>query len=84
MSDVDNQSYEKLASANSEFSIDEFTDIVNNNADIDKLRERATPRSTKTLSDAKKNRIKAMKASGYTNSQIAEQLGISTSTVSKY
>ena len=35
MSDVDNQSYEKLASANSEFSIDEFTDIVNNNA-VDK------------------------------------------------
>lgn len=55
-----------------------------NNTDLDTVRQRATPRSTTTLSTAKQNRISAMKASGYTTAEIAEQLGISTSTVSKY
>lgn len=53
------------------------------NADIDRLRELATPRATTQLSQAKINRIKAMSAS-YTNAQIAEKLGIPPSTVSKY
>lgn len=53
------------------------------NTDIDKLRERATPRSTKELSSAKINQIKALSAS-YTTSQIAEKLNIPPSTVSKY
>lgn len=55
-----------------------------NNADADNLRQRATPRSSTTLSAAKINRIKAMNASNYSLSQIANALGISTSTVSKY
>ena len=55
-----------------------------NHADIDKLRERATPRAKTTLSTAKINRISAMKASGYTTAQIAKALGISSSTVTKY
>lgn len=55
-----------------------------NNTDIDKLRERAMPRNTNTLSDAKINRIKAMSNSNYTNEQIAKALGISPSAVSKY
>lgn len=54
-----------------------------NNTDVDNLRERATPRATKGLTTAKINRIKAMSAS-YTLQQIADKLGISTSTVSKY
>ena len=53
------------------------------NADIDRLRELATPRSTVMLSNAKVLKIKAMSAS-YTTAEIAEKLGISTSTVSKY
>lgn len=53
-------------------------------ADLDKLREYATPSSTKTLSDSKKARIQSMKASGYTNAEIGEALGVSASTVSKY
>ena len=54
-----------------------------NNTDVDNLRERATPRATKDLTTAKINRIKAMSAS-YTIQQIADKLGVSTSTVSKY
>lgn len=60
-----------------------LTQILNN-ADIDSLRQRATPRATTTLSTAKQNKIVSMSASGYSTSEIAEALGISTSTVSKY
>ncbi len=55
------------------------------NADIDELRQRATPRNSTTISVAKANRIKSMSATGnYTIAEIAEQLGLSTSTVKKY
>lgn len=53
-------------------------------ADIDNLRQRATPRANNELSNGKIALIKARAASGYTNAQIAESLGISASTVSKY
>lgn len=53
-------------------------------ADIDNLRQRATPRASNELSNSKIALIKARAASGYTNAQIAESLGISASTVSKY
>ena len=55
-----------------------------NNTDTAALRERATPRSKTTLSTAKVNRVKALSASNYTLSEIANMLGVSTSTVSKY
>lgn len=48
------------------------------------VRERATPRRTTQLSDARVSRIKAMANSGHTNAEIAEAFGISTSAVSKY
>lgn len=54
-----------------------------NNTDTAKLRERATPRTTTTLSSAKISKIKAMSASN-TIAEIAEALNIPTSTVSKY
>ena len=54
------------------------------NVDIDSLRQRATPRSTTTLSGAKQAKIASMNASGYSTSEIAEALGVSTSTVSNY
>ena len=55
------------------------------NADIDELRQRATPRQTTTVSATSANRIKSMSASGnYTIAQIADQLGLSTTTVQKY
>ena len=55
-----------------------------NNTDVDNLRERATPRTTTTLTPAKINRIKSLSASNYTLSEIAKKLGVSTTTVSKY
>ena len=55
------------------------------NADIDELRQRATPRDSKTISTAKATRIRNMSATGnYTIAEIANQLGLSTSTVQKY
>lgn len=51
--------------------------------DQDALRERALPKTTNELSSAKINKIKAMKNSGYTIAQIAEAVGVSTSTISK-
>jgi DNA-binding CsgD family transcriptional regulator len=54
------------------------------NADVDSLRQRATPRATKTLSQGKINKIQAMSASSYTIEEIASSIGVSPSTVSKY
>lgn len=53
------------------------------NADIDKLREKATPRATTKLSASTVSRIKAL-SSTYTIAQIAEKFNISPSMVSKY
>lgn len=55
------------------------------NTDVDKLRERATPRTTTTLSTAKINKIKSMSASNrYSLAEIAQACGCSSATVSKY
>lgn len=53
------------------------------NTDLDRLKELATPRQTKTVSNARAATIRAMLASGYTMSQVADQFGLSVSTVSK-
>lgn len=53
-------------------------------ADQDAVRQRATPRTSTTLSTSKANKIKSMKASGYTNQEIAAALGVSTSTIYNY
>lgn len=54
-----------------------------NHTDLDKLRERATPRTRTELSSAKISRIRALKASGYTIDEIAQAVGVSSSTVVK-
>lgn len=55
------------------------------NADMDELRQRATPRDSKAVSTAKINRIISMNATGnYTIAEIADQLGLSPTTVKKY
>lgn len=53
-------------------------------SDPDAIKQRALPKATTTLSTAKISKLKAMKSSGYTISEIAESLGVSSSTVSKY
>ena len=55
-----------------------------NNADMDKVKQLAMPRSTKELSPAKVAHMSTLRLSGYTNAQIAQKLGVSTSTVIKY
>lgn len=64
-------------------SENKLTQIINN-VDIDDLRQRATPRTTTSLSTAKINRISSMNTSGYSTAEIAKALGISTTTVSNY
>lgn len=64
-------------------SENKLTQILNN-TNTDTIRQRATPRASTALSTAKQNRIAALSASGYSTSEIAEALGVSSSTVSKY
>jgi DNA-binding CsgD family transcriptional regulator len=52
------------------------------NADMDIVRDLATAKTKTTLTDAKKALIRAYANSGHTLAEIAEALGISTSTVS--
>jgi predicted transcriptional regulator len=51
------------------------------NADLDVLRERATPRATKTITPTMESLAKSMAKGGYTSQQIADRLGISTSSI---
>ena len=55
-----------------------------NHTDTDALKKRATPRASTELSSAKIGMISSMNNSGYSISEIAERLGVSTTTVSKY
>lgn len=48
------------------------------------LKERATPRASINISQAKINKIQQMSASGYTASEIAKAVGCSATTVNKY
>lgn len=52
--------------------------------DSDDLKQRAMPKTANSLSVAKQKKLKAMQASGYTIAEIADSLGVSSSTVSKY
>ena len=51
-------------------------------SDMDTIKEYALPKDTNYISDAKKSRIKAMLDRGFTLQDIADQVGVSTSTVS--
>lgn len=54
------------------------------NADVDELRQRATPRTVNTLSSAQIARIKAYANSNYSIAEIAKKMGKSPATVAKY
>jgi len=55
-------------------------DILNH-ADMDVVRQKATPRATRTITPTMQSLAKRMEASGYTQAQIADRLGISASSV---
>lgn len=54
------------------------------NADMDRVRELATPRDSKSINTSKEARIRSLSNSGFTIAEIAEIVGASTSTVSNY
>lgn len=54
------------------------------NADSDKLRERAMPKASRSPRDSQVARMKAMSISGFSLQEIAEATGFSPSTISKY
>ena len=49
----------------------------------EKLKSLALPREKQVISDAKAQSMKSMRALGYTNREIADRFGVSTTTVSK-
>lgn len=51
------------------------------NADLEKVKELATPRTTVKMTDTKITRARTMLASGYTQAEIADALGVSLSTL---
>jgi len=53
------------------------------NADLEKVKALATPRTKLTITTAKKERAQSMITSGYTLAEVADALGVSTSTLSK-
>ena len=57
-------------------------DILDN-TDLDKVKQYAMPRDN-SIPKSKIARIKSLKASGYTNAEIAEATGLSSSTILKY
>jgi hypothetical protein len=52
-----------------------------NNADMDVVRDLATPKSARLMTTAKTSRAKAMLASGYTRAEVASALGVSLTTL---
>ena len=54
-----------------------------NNSDLDALKQLAMPRDSKLMSTGKVAKAKALAANGYTLAEIADQLGVSVSTINK-
>ena len=52
-------------------------------ADMDIVRQLATPRNDKRLNEARLSRIKSLLAAGYTQSEVADSMGVSVSTINK-
>lgn len=51
------------------------------NTDLDNVKALATPRSQVTMTAAKQSRARSMLASGYTQAEVADALGVSVSTL---
>lgn len=59
-----------------------LTQILNN-TDLDKIKQLATPRSNTTVSSADKAKINRLLKAGYTQAEVADAVGMSTSTIAK-
>lgn len=59
-----------------------LADILNN-ADIEQVKQLAMPREEKTISASTKSKILTYLSNGYTQAQIADLLGVSTSTINR-
>jgi DNA-binding CsgD family transcriptional regulator len=55
-----------------------------NNTDLDKLKQLAMPRTSIGLSNGKKAKVKAMLELGYSQADVADALGVSTSLISDF
>lgn len=58
-------------------------DNILKNANMDKVKKLATPKPVKKLSSAKLSRARSLLSRGYTTAEVAEALGVSTSTLYK-
>lgn len=56
-------------------------DQILNNADMDKVKKLATPKTTVKLTDAKVSRAKTLINNGYTYAEVAESIGVSVSAL---
>jgi hypothetical protein len=56
-------------------------DQILSNADLDQVKTLATPRSNLVMTSAKSQRAQSMLASGYTQAEVADALGVSLSTL---
>lgn len=56
-------------------------DSILNNANMEQVRTLATPRTRTVMSDAKIRRAKSMLALGYTQAEVADAIGVPTSTL---
>lgn len=53
-----------------------------NNTDMDRIKQLATPKQTTKMSTSKLTRIKTLLSNGYTQAEVAEAIGVSTSAIS--
>lgn len=78
--DITDREWEAIQSG--AISTNKLSQIIQN-SDLDILKQRSMPRESRGISDAKIARAKMLESNGYTLAEIADSLGVSTSTISK-
>jgi hypothetical protein len=76
--DIEDREWEAIQAG--AISIDKLKNILNN-TDVDKLKERATPRKNPVMTTVMQRRAEQMRNSGATYAEIADALGIPESTL---
>ena len=78
--DITDREWEAIQSG--AISTNKLSQIIQN-SDLDILKQRSMPRESRGISDTKRARAKMLESNGYTLAEIADSLGVSTSTISK-